>query len=59
MATTQEELDDAFTEVGTQLKARVVGLGGVTAIERLTLADYNARKAAGTLVPGAVYITVG
>ena len=59
MATTQEELDSAFTEVGAQLKARVVGLGGVTAIERLTLADYNARKTAGTLLPGVVYITIG
>lgn len=55
----QSELDDAFTEVGAQLKTRVVGMGGVTAIERLTLADYNARKTAGTLVPGAVYITIG
>lgn len=59
MATIQEELDHAFTEVGNQLKARVVGLGGVTAIEKLTLADYNARKTAGTLVSGVVYITIG
>ena len=59
MATTQEELDSAFTEVGTQLKARVVGFGGVKGLEGLTLADYNSRKTAGTLVPGVVYITVG
>lgn len=57
--TTEDELKSAFTEVGVQMKTRVIGLGGVTAIERLTLADYNARKAAGTLLPGAVYLTIG
>lgn len=57
--TAQSELDDAFTEVGAQLKTRVVGTGGVKAIEQITLADYNSRKTAGTLVPGTVYITIG
>lgn len=57
--TIQSELDAAFTEAGARIKERVVGLGGVTAIEKLTLADYNSRKTAGTLVPGVVYITIG
>lgn len=59
LMTIQAELDSAFEEVGGQLKQRVVGKGGVQAIETITLSAYNALKAAGTVVPGTVYITVG
>lgn len=57
--TVKDELDLAFEEVGTQLNKKVEGKGGVEVIETLTLAAYNALKAAGTTVPGTVYITVG
>lgn len=59
MATAESELKSAFSEVGAQMKKKVEGKGGVTAIETLTLAAYNALKVAGTTVPGTVYITVG
>ena len=55
----QDELDSAFQEVGSLLKPRVVGLGGLAAIERLTLAEWNSRKTAGTLLPSVLYFTVG
>ena len=57
--TAETELKAAFSEIGAQVKKKVEGKGGVTSIEKLTLADYNALKAAGTLVPGTVYITIG
>jgi hypothetical protein len=57
--TAEDELKSAFTEVGVQVKKKVEGFGGVNGLERLTIADYNARKAAGTLLPSVVYITVG
>lgn len=58
LMTIQAELDLAFGEVGTQLKGRVIG-EGVSSIEMLTLADYNARKVAGTLIDGRLYVTIG
>ncbi len=57
--TAETELKAAFSEVGAQVKKKVEGKGGVKAIEQITLADYNSRKTAGTLVPGTVYITIG
>ena len=57
--TAETELTAAFSEVGAQVKKKVEGKGGVTSIEQITLADYNSRKTAGTLVPGTVYITIG
>ena len=57
--TAETELKAAFSEVGAQVKNKVEGKGGVTSIEQITLADYNSRKTAGTLVPGTVYITIG
>lgn len=38
----ETELKAAFDEVGAQVKKKVEGKGGVTTIERITLADYNA-----------------
>lgn len=55
----EDELKSAFNEVGVQVKKKVEGFGGINGLEKITLADYNARKAAGTLLPSVVYITVG
>lgn len=55
----EDELKSAFTEVGVQVKKKVEGFGGINGLEKITLADYNARKDAGTLLPSVVYITVG
>lgn len=59
MATTQEELDLAFTEVGTQLKARVTAKGSTKGLWVGTEAAYQALKTAAQLEAGVAYITVG
>lgn len=52
--TAQEELDEAFTEVGTQLKQRVNGLNGAKGLWIGTDAELPAE---GSRLAGVVYVT--
>ena len=57
--TAESELKSAFSEVGVQVKSRVKSLNGTAGLWTGTRAAYDALKAAGQTIPGAVYITVG
>lgn len=59
MAKTQEELDLAFSEVGTRLKGKVDAKGSAKGLWIGTEAAYQALKTAAQLEAGVAYITVG
>jgi len=52
----QDKIDEAFTEVGAQLKQRVSGLNGITAIWQGTAAQYAAIT---TPSPTTIYVIKG